>query len=113
MAIKTLNGYGVLKVDNDTIVLDDTTNVISVPDGVVSLPIATTTVLGGVIPDGTKITVSETGAITVPDSTTTVKGVAKQATLQADSTAVDVAGVVADLNTLIGKLKTAGLMANA
>ena len=35
-----------------------------------------------------------------------------QATTQADSTATDVAGVVADLNALISKLKTAGLMAN-
>lgn len=30
MAIKVLNGCGVLKVDNDTILLNDTTNVISV-----------------------------------------------------------------------------------
>lgn len=30
MAIKTLNGCGVLKVDNDTILLNDATNVISV-----------------------------------------------------------------------------------
>ena len=30
MAIKVLNGCGVLKVDNDTILLNDATNVISV-----------------------------------------------------------------------------------
>ncbi|MEC1722225.1 head fiber protein [Schinkia azotoformans] len=32
------------------------------------------------------------------------------ATLQADSTAVDVAGLVTDFNALLAKLKTAGLM---
>lgn len=30
MAVKVLKGCGVLRVDNDTILLDDTTNVISV-----------------------------------------------------------------------------------
>lgn len=34
----------------------------------------------------------------------------KPATLQADSTAVDVADLVADFNALLLKLKTAGLM---
>jgi hypothetical protein len=33
------------------------------------------------------------------------------ATYQADSTATDVAGLVSDLNTLLGKLRTAGIMA--
>jgi len=33
------------------------------------------------------------------------------ATNQVASTAIDVAGIVADFNTLLGKLKTAGLMA--
>lgn len=36
-----------------------------------------------------------------------------QATNQADSTAEDVAGIVADFNTLLGKLQTAGLMASS
>lgn len=36
-----------------------------------------------------------------------------QATNQADSTASDVAGIVADFNTLLGKLQTAGLMASS
>ena len=107
---KEIKGCGVVDIDNVTIVVDDTTNVISVADGVVSLPIATTSVLGGVKPDGTIITVSETGAITVPDATDAVKGVVKQATNQADSTATEVAGIVADFNTLLGKLKIAGLM---
>ena len=80
---KVLNGCGVLNVDETTIELDDATNTISVKDGVVALPTATTSVLGGV----------------------------KQATNQADSTATDVAGLKTDFNALLAKLKTAGLMA--
>ena len=110
MAVKVLKGCGVLNVDNETILLDDATNVISVADGVVSLPIATTSILGGVMPDGTVITVSETGAITVPDATDTIKGVVKQATNQADSTATTVELLLADFNALLLKLKTAGIM---
>lgn len=79
---KVLNGCGVLKVDETTIKLDDTTNVISVKAGVVALPDATTTVVGGV----------------------------KQATNQANSIATDVDGLVADFNALLAKLKTAGIM---
>lgn len=37
MAVKVLKGCGVLNVDNETILLDDATNVISVADGVVVL----------------------------------------------------------------------------
>lgn len=37
-------------------------------------------------------------------------GAVKQAANQAASTATDVAGAVADLNALISKLKTAGIM---
>lgn len=33
--------------------------------------------------------------------------------VQADSTAVDVAGIVTDFNSLLAKLKTAGLMASS
>ena len=86
---------------------------LAVKDGVVSLPIATSSILGGVIPDGTIITVSETGAITVPSATSSVKGVVKQAVVQSDSTATTVEGLVTDLNALLAKLKTAGLMANS
>lgn len=49
MAVKVLKGCGVLNVDNETILLDDATNVISVADGVVALTEATTTELGGVL----------------------------------------------------------------
>lgn len=49
MAVKVLKGCGVLKVDNETIELNDTTNVISVADGVVALAEATTTKIGGVL----------------------------------------------------------------
>ena len=79
---KVLKGCGVLKVDETTIELDDATNVISVKDGVVALPNATTTVVGGVL----------------------------QATNQADSVATDVDGLVTDFNALLAKLKTAGIM---
>ena len=79
---KVLKGCGVLNVDETTIELDDATNTIGVKDGVVALPTATTSVLGGV----------------------------KQATNQANSTATDVAGLVTDFNALLLKLKTAGIM---
>ena len=79
---KALNGCGVLKVDDVTIELDDATNIISVKDGVVALPKATTTVAGGVL----------------------------QAENQADSIATDVDGIVTDFNALLTKLKTAGIM---
>lgn len=36
-----------------------------------------------------------------------------QMPVQADSVAADVAGIVADFNTLLGKLKTAGMMASS
>jgi len=79
---KVLKGCGVLKVDETTIELDDATNIISVKDGVVALPDATTTVSGGVL----------------------------QATNQADSTATTVELLVTDFNALLAKLKTAGIM---
>ena len=79
---KVLNGCGVLKVDDVTIALNDATNIISVKDGVVALPDATATVLGGV----------------------------KQSANQADSVATDVDGLVTDFNALLAKLKTAGIM---
>ena len=79
---KVLKGCGVLNVDETTIELDDATNTIGVKDGVVALPTATPSVLGGV----------------------------KQATNQANSVATDVAGLVTDFNALLLKLKTAGIM---
>jgi hypothetical protein len=48
---------------------------------------------------------------TAAAATASVAGVVKQAATQANSTATDVAGVVADLNALIAKLKAAGIMA--
>lgn len=83
---------------------------LAVKAGVASMPVATNTTLGGVIPDGTVITVSGTGAITVPDATTTVKGVVKQSANQADSVATTAEGLVTDFNALLDKLKTAGIM---
>ena len=112
MAVTTTCG---LPIDNVTLEMDYTKTPpeLKVKSGVESMPIATTTVLGGVIPDGTIITVSETGAITVPDATASVKGVVKQAVVQADSTATTVEGLVTDFNALLAKLKIAGVMANA
>lgn len=68
---------GGLLIDGVTIV-KDSTKALKVADGVVGLTIATDEVLGGVIPDGTVITVGETGAITVPDATCALKGVVKE-----------------------------------
>lgn len=50
-------------------------------------------------------------AYTLPNATTTVRGGVLQAATQAASVATDVAGVVADLNALIAKLKTSGAVA--
>jgi hypothetical protein len=86
-------------------------NELAVKDGVVAMPIATSSTLGGVIPDGTVITVSDTGAITVPHATSSARGVVKQALAQADSTETDVAGLNTNLNALLAKLRTAGILA--
>lgn len=48
---------------------------------------------------------------TPPAATTATIGGVKEAVAQANSTAVDVAGIVADFNTLLGKLRTAGILA--
>lgn len=50
-------------------------------------------------------------AARLPTATTSVQGAVKQAAAQADSTAVDVAGIVADFNALLAKLRTAGILA--
>lgn len=78
---KVINGCGVITVDETTIEISDA-NVISVKDGVVALPNATTSVLGGV----------------------------KQSANQADSVATTVELLVTDFNALLAKLKTAGIM---
>jgi len=46
----------------------------------------------------------------VSEATTTTAGIVKKAATQANSTATDVAGLVADFNSLLAKLKAAGLM---
>lgn len=50
-------------------------------------------------------------AYTLPDATTTVRGGVLQAATQAASVATDVAGLVADFNALLAKLKTSGAVA--
>ncbi|MEK5378085.1 head fiber protein [Paenibacillus sp. FSL P2-0173] len=47
----------------------------------------------------------------VSAATTTANGTVKQAAAQANSAATDVAGLVADFNSLLGKLRTAGIIA--
>ena len=78
---KVINGCGVITVDETTIEISDA-NIISVKDGVVALPNATTSVLGGI----------------------------KQSANQADSVATTVELLVTDFNALLAKLKTAGIM---
>lgn len=53
------------------------------------------------------------GGATVPAATTSTAGVVKQAAVQADSVATDVAGLVTDFNALLAKLRTAGILATA
>ena len=43
-------------------------------------------------------------------ATTTTAGIVKKMASQADSTATDVAGLVADFNALLAKARAAGLM---
>ncbi|MFP2231360.1 head fiber protein [Enterobacter ludwigii] len=43
-------------------------------------------------------------------ATTTTAGIVKKMTAQADSTATDVAGLLADFNALLAKARSAGLM---
>ena len=70
---------------------------------------ATADKLGGV-KVGSGLSTTSGGVLSVAAATDSVIGGVKQAANQAASTAADVAGVVADLNTLIGALKTAGIM---
>lgn len=59
--------------------------------------------------DGKPIDVGS--SYTLPAATTAVLGGVKKAATQANSTATDVAGLLADFNGLLAKLKTAGIMA--
>ena len=77
--------------------------------GVVSVKAATAEAIGGV-KVGTGLSATGEGVLSVKSAGASEVGGVKQAANQAASTAADVAGVVADLNALIGKLKTAGIM---
>lgn len=46
----------------------------------------------------------------LPAATTTTAGVVKKMASQADSTATDVAGLLADFNALLAKARAAGIM---
>lgn len=46
----------------------------------------------------------------VPIATTAVAGTVKKMPTQANSTATDVAGLLADFNALLAKLRTAGIL---
>lgn len=63
-----------------------------------------TTVIGGILD------IKENAIVKVAGEEVDI--VNKVAVSQSDSTASDITGVVTDLNTLIGKLKTAGIMAS-
>ena len=81
------------------------------------LPVATDTRLGGVkVGDG--LTVEADGTLsadpyTLPDATTTTKGAVRVAEAQDALTTTDFAVVVQAFNSLLDKLKNAGLMASA
>ncbi len=60
---------------------------------------------------GTTATTAAAGNHTHAAATTSALGFVKMAATQANSTATDVAGVVADFNALLAKIKAAGLMA--
>lgn len=64
----------------------------------------------GAVKIGSGLDVTSAGVVSVKAATAAGIGGVKQAANQAASTAADVAGVVADLNTLIASLKTAGIM---
>jgi len=50
------------------------------------------------------------GGYVLPAATTSTLGGVKKMATQADSTATDVAGLVADFNALLAKARTAGLI---
>lgn len=60
---------------------------------------------------GTTSTTAKAGDYAPPAATTAANGTVKMAAAQANSTATDVAGLVADFNALLGKLRTAGIIA--
>ena len=74
---------------------------------------------GGLLIDGVTLVKDPTtrqlkvasGTTLAPDATTTTKGIVKQSVAQADSTATDIAGLKADFNALLAKLRTAGILA--
>ncbi|KNA29508.1 hypothetical protein ACO03_11425 [Pantoea ananatis] len=49
-------------------------------------------------------------AANLPAATTTTAGIVKKMASQADSTATDVAGLLADFNALLAKARAAGMM---
>ncbi|OSB17036.1 hypothetical protein B2H94_12715 [Clostridium sporogenes] len=85
------------------------------------LLVATEETLGGVKAaaagegDTVEIKIGEDGKLYAPtyptDATESVSGLVKMAANQADSIAEDTATLVTDFNTLLAKLKAAGLMA--
>ncbi|WP_255800864.1 head fiber protein [Mycobacteroides abscessus] len=60
---------------------------------------------------GTAATDAKPGNYNPPAATPAANGTVKQSAAQANSTATDVAGLVADLNGLLAKLRTAGILA--
>lgn len=58
-----------------------------------------------------KITTGTFAAARLPNATTAARGVVLQCAAQANSTATDVAGLVADFNAFLTKQRTAGQLA--
>lgn len=75
-------------------------------------PVVTNTLLYQVLIKGTPVG-GGGGDYTLPAATTSALGGVKQAAVQANSTATDVAGAVADINALLTKLRAAGMVASA
>lgn len=83
-----------------------------------TLPAATLSTLGGV-KVGTNLSVTSDGtlsgaaAYTLPAATTTTIGGVKQSAAVANSTATDVATLLADHNSLLAALRAAGILASS
>ena len=75
-----------------------------------------TLVIGGklVVEEGAEVSGLEGGggSYTLPAASASAIGGVKLAAAQADSTATELSGLVSDFNALLGKLKSAGIMAS-
>ena len=106
--VATTTTTGVVKVGSNLSVSSD---------GTLSSPAATATTYGSV-KVGSGISFDSYGAMTVPSytlpaATTTTLGGVKQSAAVADSTATDVATLLANYNSLLAALRAAGILASS